>query len=46
VPGQTVAIEEDVFFADVSGIRGSHQMVVEFSLPDTCDLRWMLKQQV
>ena len=46
VPGQTVEIEEDVFFADVSGMRASQQMVVEFTLPETADLRWMLKQQV
>ncbi|WP_245366939.1 MULTISPECIES: heparinase II/III family protein [Rhizobium/Agrobacterium group] len=46
VPGQTVQIDEDVFFADVSGMRASQQMVIEFVLPDTPDLRWMLKQQV
>ncbi|WP_137130521.1 heparinase II/III family protein [Rhizobium sp. FY34] len=45
-PGQVVEIDEDVFFADVSGIRPSEQLVIEFSLPETSDLRWMLKQQV
>lgn len=44
-PGQPVQIEEDVFFADVSGICSSQQLVVEFNLPDTADLRWMLKKQ-
>jgi uncharacterized heparinase superfamily protein len=45
-PGQVVEIDEDVFFADVSGIRPSEQLVIEFFLPETSDLRWMLKQQV
>ncbi|MBT9372708.1 heparinase II/III family protein [Rhizobium sp. CSW-27] len=45
-PGQRVEIEEDVFFADVSGIRASRQLVIAFSLPETVDLRWMLKQQL
>ncbi|TRL33514.1 heparinase II/III family protein [Rhizobium straminoryzae] len=44
-PGQRVEIEEDVFFADVSGMRASRQLVIAFSLPETADLRWMLKQQ-
>ncbi len=45
-PGQHVLIEEDIFFADVSGIRPSEQLVIEVELPGTADLRWMLKQQV
>ncbi|MCY1665446.1 heparinase II/III family protein [Rhizobium sp. SL86] len=45
-PGLEVGIEEDVFFADVSGMRPSQQLVIDFDLPGTSDLRWMLKQQV
>ncbi|MGN7295297.1 heparinase II/III family protein [Rhizobium sp. SAFR-030] len=45
-PGQHVQIGEDVFFADVSGMRPSEQLLIEISLPETTDLRWMLKQQV
>ncbi len=44
-PGQLVHIEDDVFFADVTGICPSQQLVVEFTLPETTDLRWMLKKQ-
>src|SRR3546814_676309 len=33
-PGIGVQIEEDIFFADASGLRRSQQIVIEFSLPD------------
>lgn len=44
-PAQPVHVEEDIFFADVSGSCPSQQLVVEFMLPATTDLRWMLKKQ-
>nr|WP_246719115.1 heparinase II/III family protein [Rhizobium rhizoryzae] len=44
-PGQSVDIEDDIFFADVTGICPSQQLVIEFTLPQTTDLRWMLKKQ-
>jgi uncharacterized heparinase superfamily protein len=43
-PGLQVAIDEDIFFADVSGIRPSQQLVVEFSLPEATEIRWMLRR--
>lgn len=43
-PGLEVLIEEDIFFADVSGIRPSQQLVIEFSLPQTTEIRWMLRR--
>jgi len=43
-PGLEVAIDEDIFFADVSGIRPSQQLVIEFSLPQTTEIRWMLRR--
>ena len=44
-PGQEVLIDEDIFFADVSGIRPSQQLVIEFPLPEVNELRWMMKRQ-
>lgn len=43
-PGLQVLIDEDIFFADVSGARPSQQLVIEFSLPHTADIRWMLRR--
>ena len=43
-PGIGVQIEEDIFFADASGLRRSQQIVIEFSLPDVTEIRWMLKR--
>lgn len=43
-PGLQVLIDEDIFFADVSGARPSQQLVIEFSLPHTSDIRWMLRR--
>jgi len=42
-PGLVVAIEEDIFFADVSGFRPSEQITVPFS-PGNLEIRWMLKR--
>nr|CAD6429886.1 heparinase [Rhizobium sp. Q54] len=43
-PGLPVVIEEDLFFADASGVRPSQQIVIAFSVPDVCDIRWMLRR--
>ena len=43
-PGLKVTIEEDIFFADVSGLRGSQQLVIVFSPPEVSEIRWMLKR--
>lgn len=43
-PGLAVNVEEDIFFADASGFRNSQQLVIEFSLPEVSDIRWMLKR--
>ncbi|WP_390920737.1 heparinase II/III family protein [Neorhizobium turbinariae] len=43
-PGLHVMIDEDIFFADVSGVRPSQQLVIELTLPETTDIRWMLRR--
>lgn len=43
-PGLSVEIEEDIFFADVSGMRASQQLVIHFPAPETPEIRWMLKR--
>jgi uncharacterized heparinase superfamily protein len=43
-PGLHVLIDEDIFFADVAGIRPSQQLVIEFSPPDMSEIRWMLRR--
>ncbi|WP_117194674.1 heparinase II/III family protein [Rhizobium terrae] len=43
-PGLQVMIDEDIFFADVSGVRPSQQLVIEFSPPETAEIRWMLRR--
>lgn len=43
-PGLTIEIEEDVFFADASGLRQSQQIVIPFSAPELAEIRWMLKR--
>ncbi|CDZ62651.1 heparinase II/III family protein [Neorhizobium galegae] len=43
-PGLQVMIDEDIFFADVSGVRPSQQLVIEFSPPETSEIRWMLRR--
>jgi uncharacterized heparinase superfamily protein len=44
-PGLSVAVEEDIFFADASGFRASQQLVIEFSPPDVSEIRWMLRRE-
>ncbi|WJR69457.1 heparinase II/III family protein [Neorhizobium sp. CSC1952] len=43
-PGLDLLIDEDIFFADVSGVRPSQQLVIEFSPPETLEIRWMLRR--
>jgi uncharacterized heparinase superfamily protein len=43
-PGLELLIDEDIFFADVSGARPSQQLAIEFSLPGTTEVRWMLRR--
>ncbi len=43
-PGLEVQIDEDMFFADVSGVRPSQQLVIEFTLPEVTDIRWMMRR--
>lgn len=43
-PGLNVSIEEDIFFADVSGVRLSQQLVIEFPLSRTAEIRWMMRR--
>ena len=43
-PGLSVLIDEDIFFADVSGVRPSQQLVIEFSPPETTEIRWMMRR--
>lgn len=44
-PARQVTIAEDVFMADVSGIRPSLQIEVAFELPATTEIRWLLEQR-
>lgn len=43
-PGLAVEIEEDIFFADVSGVRETEQLTITFTLPMVSEIRWMLKR--
>lgn len=43
-PGLDLVIEEDVFFADVSGMRPSQQLVIESPVEGLREIRWMLRQ--
>lgn len=43
-PGLAVEIEEDIFFADVSGVRETEQLSITFTLPMVTEIRWMLKR--
>ncbi|MBD8666005.1 heparinase II/III family protein [Rhizobium sp. CFBP 8752] len=43
-PGLDVMIDEDIFFADVSGPRPSQQLAIEFTLPEVTEIRWMLRR--
>lgn len=43
-PGLEVEIEEDIFFADVSGVRETEQLTITFTLPMVNEIRWMLKR--
>jgi len=43
-PGLAVEIEEDIFFADVSGVRETEQLTITFTLPMVNEIRWMLKR--
>jgi len=45
-PGRNVRISEDVFMADVSGVRSSQQIEIVFDLPETHDIRWLLERRV
>jgi uncharacterized heparinase superfamily protein len=38
-----VVIDEDVFFADVSGMRPSQQLVIESPIEGLREIRWMLR---
>jgi uncharacterized heparinase superfamily protein len=42
-PGLEVVIDEDVFFADVSGMRPSQQLVIESPIEGLREIRWMLR---
>ncbi|WP_333631545.1 heparinase II/III domain-containing protein, partial [Agrobacterium cavarae] len=44
-PARQVTIAEDVFMADVSGIRPSLQIEVAFELPAATEIRWLLEQR-
>jgi uncharacterized heparinase superfamily protein len=43
-PGLDVLIDEDVFFADVSGMRPSQQLVIETPVTGLREIRWMLRR--
>ncbi len=43
-PGLDVQIDEDVFFADVSGMRPSQQLAIEFTVAGLREMRWMLRR--
>lgn len=43
-PGLDVLIDEDVFFADVSGIRPSQQLAIEVPVLGLREIRWMLRR--
>jgi len=43
-PGLSLMIDEDIFFADVSGVRPSQQLVIEFSPPEMTEIRWMMRR--
>jgi uncharacterized heparinase superfamily protein len=43
-PGLDVVIDEDLFFADVSGMRPSQQLVIESPIEGLREIRWMLRQ--
>ncbi len=44
-PGLMVVIEDDIFFADASGLRASQQLVIEFSPPQVSEIRWILRRE-
>ena len=41
-PGLNVAITDDVFFADASGMRASQQIEIEFSVAERPEIHWVL----
>lgn len=43
-PGLDLLIEDDIFFADASGARPSQQLVIEFELSSTFEVRWMMRR--
>jgi uncharacterized heparinase superfamily protein len=43
-PGLSLLIDEDVFFADVSGMRPSQQLAIETSVAGLREIRWMLRR--
>ncbi|AYD03088.1 heparinase II/III family protein [Neorhizobium sp. NCHU2750] len=43
-PGLDLQIDEDVFFADVSGMRPSQQLVLESAVSGLKEIRWMLRR--
>jgi uncharacterized heparinase superfamily protein len=45
VPGRRLAIAEDIFLGDASGIRRSQQIEVEFLLPETREIRWIIERR-
>lgn len=44
-PGCSVAISEDIFFADASGMRRSEQIEIAFKLSEKPEIRWFLSQR-
>ncbi|WP_320201055.1 heparinase II/III family protein [Agrobacterium sp. rho-13.3] len=45
-PGQQVVITDDVFMADASGIRPSHQIEIPFTVPETSEIRWIIERKL
>ncbi|SEK20372.1 heparinase II/III family protein [Xaviernesmea oryzae] len=41
-----VEIEDDVFFADPSGIRPSKQLTLTFALAETSEVQWTLEREI
>ena len=43
-PGLDVLVDEDIFFADVSGMRPSQQLAIEVPVSGLREIRWMLRR--
>ena len=44
-PGKSVTIGQDIFMADVSGIRSSKQIEIAFAVPETREIRWIIERK-